>query len=219
MKKTPLVFVYDYDNNIITDKVKPGSEWVLNSEGIATIKIDGSACLYKDGKLWKRFDRRLKPKFANKFKPGDNPDLSYFREEPEGFVPCEEKPDPNTFHWPGWVPVSEDNPADKYHIEALLHLKCKLIEGKTYELVGPTLHDNPYKLENHELWEHGKLVVDIVPDFESIKKYLEDNYIEGLVFHHKEDGRVAKIRRKDFNLFWIKDDVRKNYKPKKKFKI
>ena len=83
MKKTPLVFVYDYDNDIITDKVKPGSEWVLNGEGIATIKIDGSACLYKDGKLWKRFDRRLKPKFANKFKPGDNPDISYFREDPE----------------------------------------------------------------------------------------------------------------------------------------
>lgn len=29
MKKTPLVFVYDYDNDIITDKVKPSSEWAL----------------------------------------------------------------------------------------------------------------------------------------------------------------------------------------------
>lgn len=219
MKKTPLVFNYDYENEIITNVVKPGSEWVFNGEGVATIKIDGSACLYKKGQLWKRFDRKLKPKFVNKFKPGDNPDLSFFRAEPVGFMPCEEKPDPNTFHWPGWIPVSAENPADKYHLEAFLAVKAELIENQTYELVGPTLNDNPYNLIKHELWEHGKLVVDIVPSFENIKKFLEDNYIEGLVFHHKEDGRVAKIRRKDFNLFWIKDDVRKNYKSKRKLKV
>lgn len=220
MKKTPLVFVYDYENDKITDKVKPGSEWVLNGEGVATIKIDGTACLYKEGKLWKRFDRKLKPKFSNKFKEGDKPDLAYFREAPEGFIPCEEKPDPVTFHWPGWVPINENNSSDKYHLEAFDANKNKLIEGKTYELVGPSFSDNPYKLEKHELWEHGKLTADIgKPTFENIKKFLENNEIEGLVFHHKKDGRVAKIRRKDFNLFWIKEDLRKTFKkPSKKMK-
>lgn len=214
MKKTPLVFVYDYEKDVITDKVKPGSEWVLEGKGVATIKVDGTACLFKDGKLWKRFDRKLKKNVS--VKEGSEISLDLFRDAPEGFEPCEPNPDPVTFHWPGWVPVSEDKPEDKYHVEALKG--AVLEEGKTYELVGPKFSDNPYELEKHELWKHGDLVVDLgVPTFEKIKDYLENNYVEGLVFHNKEDGRVAKIRRKDFDLFWIKEDLRKsNPAPKRR---
>lgn len=206
MKKTPLVFVYDYENDVVTDKVKPGSEWVLEGKGVATIKVDGTACLFKEGKLWKRFDRKLKK--GVEAKAGDEVSIDSFRDAPEGFVPCEPNPDPVTFHWPGWVPVSADKPEDKYHVEALEGVVLE--EGKTYELVGPKFSDNPYNLEKHELWKHGDLVVDLgVPTFDKIKIFLEDNYVEGLVFHNKEDGRVAKIRRKDFGLFWIKEDMRK----------
>ena len=207
MKKTPLVFVYDYENDVVTDKVKPGSEWVLEGKGVATIKVDGTACLFKEGKLWKRFDRKLKK--GVEAKAGDEVSMDSFRDAPEGFVPCEPNPDPVTFHWPGWVPVSADKPEDKYHVEALEGVVLE--EGKTYELVGPKFSDNPYNLEKHELWKHGDLVVDLgVPTFDKIKSFLEENYVEGLVFHNKEDGRVAKIRRKDFGLFWIKEDMRKN---------
>lgn len=207
MKKTPLVFVYDYENDVVTDKVKPGSEWVLEGKGVATIKVDGTACLFKDGKLWKRFDRKLKK--GVEAKAGDEVSIDSFRDAPEGFVPCEPNPDPVTFHWPGWVPVSADKPEDKYHIEALKD--AVLEEGKTYELVGPKFSDNPYNLEKHELWKHGDLVVDLgIPTFDKIKNFLEENNVEGLVFHNKEDGRLAKIRRKDFGLFWIKEDMRRN---------
>lgn len=206
MKKTPLVFVFDYENDVVTDKVKPGSEWVLEGKGVATVKVDGTACLFKEGKLWKRFDRKLKK--GVEAKAGDNVSLDLFRDAPEGFVPCEPNPDPVTFHWPGWVPVSADKPEDKYHVEALEGVVLE--EGKTYELVGPKFSDNPYNLEKHELWKHGDLVVSLgVPTFDKIKNFLEENYVEGLVFHNKEDGRVAKIRRKDFGLFWIKEDMRK----------
>lgn len=216
MKKTPLVFVYDYENDVITDKVKPGSEWVLEGKGIATIKVDGTACLFKEGKLWKRFDRKLKK--GVEAKAGDEVSMDSFRDAPEGFVPCEPNPDPVTFHWPGWVPVSADKPEDKYHVEALEGVVLE--EGKTYELVGPKFSDNPYNLEKHELWKHGDLVVDLgVPTFDKIKSFLKDFYVEGLVFHNKEDGRVAKIRRKDFGLFWIKEDMRKTKSVNKRRKF
>lgn len=141
----------------------------------------------------KRFDRKLKK--GVEAKAGDEVSMDSFRDAPEGFVPCEPNPDPVTFHWPGWVPVSADKPEDKYHVEALEGVVLE--EGKTYELVGPKFSDNPYNLEKHELWKHGDLVVDLgVPTFDKIKSFLEDFYVEGLVFHNKEDGRVAKSEEK-----------------------
>lgn len=38
-------------------------------------------------------------------------------------------------------------------------------------------------------------------DFEGIKGFLAENVIEGLVWHHP-DGRMAKIKRRDFGLKW-----------------
>jgi hypothetical protein len=35
--------------------------------------------------------------------------------------------------------------------------------------------------------------------FEALKKYLELNDMEGIVFHHP-DGRMAKIRKTDFGI-------------------
>lgn len=198
MKKTPLVFVYNYENEVITRDVKAGSEWVFDGEAVATIKFDGTACLFKDGKLWKRYDRKLSKNGLRLVSKGHKPTLDMFKEAPEGFVPCESEPDVKTGHWPGWVPVSEDKPEDKWHIEALKHLVKDLEEGKTYELVGPAFAKNVYNLEHHELWEHGSEVAKLDEvTFDSILAYFKAHSIEGFVFHHP-DGRVAKIRRKDF---------------------
>ena len=76
-----------------------------------------------------------------------------------------------------------------------------MINGKTYELVGPKLSGNPYNLEKHELWEHGNTVIE-VPDrtYEGMKALMESmENEEGVVFHHP-DGRMCKVRRKDYNL-------------------
>lgn len=212
MKKTPVVFVVDHEQDMATNQVRSGSEWVLDGEGIATIKFDGQACLWQDGRLWKRFDRKLNK--AAQWKKNAGKDLGPIREElfrnpPDGFVPCEPTPDPVTFHWPGWVPVSDTDPADKWHREALDNLEEPMQEGQTYELVGPTLALNIYGLDRHRLWRHGRDVANLPNrSFEAIQDFLAGHEIEGLVFHHP-DGRKAKIRRKDFQLFWVQEDTRR----------
>lgn len=216
MKKTPVVFVVDRESGLAQPEVKAGQEWVLQGEGVATVKFDGQACLWRDGKLWKRYDRKLNKQAQRKKDRGDAlGELSedHFKVPPAGFEPCEASFDPVSHHWPGWVPVSAEDPADKWLRQAMEDTDpSSLVENATYELVGPSLSDNPYKLDRHALWRHGSEVLD-VPDrsFDAIRALLDAHYIEGLVFHHP-DGRVAKIRRKDFKMFWVKDDVRDTWK-------
>ena len=40
----------------VLPKVHPGMEWVLEGEGIATVKYDGSCCAIIDGECYKRYD-------------------------------------------------------------------------------------------------------------------------------------------------------------------
>lgn len=85
MKKIPTLFEREYKDHKVVKvlpKVHPGMEWVLEGEGIATVKYDGSCCAVIDGKFYKRYD----------CKKGKVP--------PEGFIPCCE-PDKITGHWPG----------------------------------------------------------------------------------------------------------------------
>ena len=161
--------------------------------------------------LWKRYDRKLNKKAQWKLDQGadlDPNDLSIFKTPPEGFVPCEANPDTVSFHWPGWVPVSANDPQDQWHYEALAHLDQEMEEGATYELVGPSFARNIYELSHHQLWKHGKEVVHL-PDrsMEALGQFLSQHNIEGIVFHHP-DGKMAKIRRKDFKLFWVQEDLR-----------
>lgn len=76
----------------------------------------------------------------------------------------------------------------------------------TYELIGPKVQDNPYGLHHHELHRHGASTcpIDDLPGprtFEKIKTYLQRVTIEGIVFHHP-DGRMAKVKRRDFGAAW-----------------
>jgi hypothetical protein len=218
MKKIKTLFKIDRETNLATTLPNEDTDWVFNGEGKATIKFDGTACMVKDGVLYKRYDRKLQGKYAqqarqlnDQFQPMDY----MFNTLPENAIPCEEKPDPKTFHFPHWVPVSKDNPADKFHVEAFAH--TNLPDG-TYELVGPKINGNPYQLTTWELWKHGANVVDVKDrSYEAIQAFLKDLNGEGLVFHH-DDGRMVKIRRKDFGYFWNKEDVRDN-KPKQTVKL
>lgn len=179
MKKMKTVFVVDRTCNRATNEVMPGNEWVVNGEGVATIKHDGTSCMVRDGKLYKRFD------------------LKAGRNMPEGFEPCEAAPDANTGHWPGWVPVN-DAPENRWHNEAFANGE---FEDGTYELVGPKVNGNKYSLTSHALWKHGCEVVDAPRTFEELRDWLEGRNIEGLVFH-RGNGEMAKLRRKDFGFKW-----------------
>lgn len=178
MKKIRTVFLIDRDLRRATDVVQ--EKWVLEGEGTATIKFDGTSSMIKDGLLYKRFDA----------KHGKTP--------PEGFIPAEPSPDVHTGHWPGWVRVSDTDPADKWHREAFARSE---FEDGTYELIGPKVQKNKYGLDSHELVLHGSVTVEVERTHEGLLKWLEENNHEGLVFHHP-DGRMAKLRRKDFGIKW-----------------
>ena len=52
MKKIPTLFERVFENHKkvgILPNVTPGMEWVLEGEGVATEKIDGSCCAIIDG--------------------------------------------------------------------------------------------------------------------------------------------------------------------------
>lgn len=182
MKKIASVFKRDYKGNRqVYDEVVEGSEWVINGEGVATEKLDGTSCMIRDGKLFKRYDA----------KKGRTP--------PAGFEPTEETQNEHTGHWPGWVPVNDD-PGDKWH-RAALEADPDLVDG-TYELIGPKVQGNPHEVGIHQLIAHGAYKPEDVPcDFDGIREFLTKHVMEGIVWHHP-DGRMAKIKRRDFGLQW-----------------
>ena len=183
MRKIPTLFERQYENHKvvgITPKVTEGCEWVLSGEGVATVKIDGSCCAIINGEFYKRYDA----------KRGKKP--------PEGAIPCCE-PDLITGHHPHWVKVDENNPADKWFAAAYKKLNNK--QDGTYEAIGEHFQGNPYSLIGDILVPHGQAVVEVDRTFEGLKKYLEENYIEGLVFWLDGEPK-CKIKRSDFGFKW-----------------
>ena len=186
MKKIPSLFVRDFTSEpkLVTRTVTPGCEWVTNGEGITTEKLDGTACMVRDGVLWKRYDA----------KHGKSP--------PPGFEPAQE-PDTKTGHWPGWVKVGAE-PDSRWHVEAFAQDLLHPPSDGTYELIGPRINGNPYGAEQHTLVRHGALNYGSAPDlrnYDEIRAWLAVQPTEGLVWHHP-DGRMAKIKRSDFGFAW-----------------
>ena len=177
MKKIPTMFIRDESKpgHPVQDQIKPECEWVLRGEGLATIKIDGTNVKVENGLLFKR----QKPKGR------DYDEASY--------VPCE-------------LP----NPADQWAFEAF-HAGHQ--GDGIYELVGPKVQGNPQHHPTHILIrvvppDRHRLTIDSVRSaayyglsFDGIRRWLMDHPVEGLVFHHP-DGRMAKIKRRDYGLPW-----------------
>lgn len=185
MNKIPTVFERDWDGDRsrVLPQVVPGCEWVAEGEGVATRKYDGTCCLVRDGKLYRRHEvREGKP-------------------TPDGFEQVEH--DEATGKLIGWVPVGDD-PADKWHREAIPS-PATLPDG-TYELCGPKVQRNPEGYEHHLLIPHdhdhpqGALVLPEAPrTFDDLAHFLAVAGIEGIVWHHP-DGRMAKVKARDFGL-------------------
>lgn len=192
MKKIPTLFERTFENHKvvgITDKVTPGMEWVLEGEGVATIKWDGSCCAIIDGKFYKRYDA----------KKG--------RKAPANAIPCC-PPDPVTGHHPHWVPVDKNNPADQWFVSAYENYhfwdnqnESDPIDG-TYEAIGPHFQGNPYFLKRDIIRPHGDdIIVFLNRSFDGIKEFLRENEIEGVVFW-KNGQPQCKIKRSDFGFEW-----------------
>lgn len=182
MKKIKSLFERNYDGDRqVRNEVVEGSEWVINGEGIATQKYDGTCCMIKNGIFYKRYTWKL----------GKNP--TKIKLKPKDFIPATEL-DPITGKQEGWVPVT---PEDKFHNEAFSDRMC---DG-TYELIGPKVQGNPENTSAHFLVMHNIAIPlpDCPRDFDGIKEFLKDKDIEGIVWHHP-DGRMVKIKKKDFGM-------------------
>ena len=183
MKKVPTLFERDWngDRSRVTPQVHASCEWVIAGEGKATRKMDGTSCLIRDGKLYRR--RELK-------KGEPQPPLFELADHDE-----------ETGKTVGWMPVEPSSPSDKYHAEAFGDGAG--LEDGTYELVGPKVQGNLEKYDMHTLVPHDWFGLifdgDVPRTFDGLKDWLNGRDIEGLVFHH-DDGRMAKIKLRDFGL-------------------
>lgn len=176
MKKIISLFQRNYDGDrLVRDEIVPGAEWVQAGEGVATQKHDGTCCMIRDGRLFKRHE----------VKPGGKP--------PAAFEPANDI-DANTGKQQGWLPVG-DGPEDARHREAF---KGDEPDG-TYELCGPKVQGNPEGLESHVLIPHGSVVVLAPRTYSELRDWLAKANIEGIVWHHS-DGRMVKIKAKDFGI-------------------
>lgn len=178
MKKIPSLFLRDKSNpKVVTRDVDPECKWVTSGEGIATMKWDGSACMIWRGRLYRRHEHKSDKGAA-----------------PTGWVHCSLDWTQRSGH--GWVPVG-DSPSDRYHVEAFDY---GLPDG-TYELVGPQVQGNPYGLDKHRLYPHGRAYLDAPRTYDDLAEWLVGLDGEGIVWHH-DDGRMAKAKRRDFGLYW-----------------
>ncbi len=185
MKKIPTLFKRDFTNNgMIIPEYSDGTEWVINGEGVATRKYDGTSVLIRDGRMYKRYELR-----PGKVAPADYEEVD--RDEITG-------------KGVGWVQVG-NGAEDKWFREAIEKHganpdKVSLLDG-TYELLGPKVQGNPEHWKRHLLKKHSLATTyDNVPvEFEALKQWLEEKDIEGLVWHHP-DGRMVKIKKKDYRL-------------------
>jgi len=189
MKKITTLYKKDpNDLGRVINEIDPVNEWVIKGEGIPTRKFDGTATAIINGEIYKRYDVKKGKKV------------------PENAIPCQQ-PDEVTGHWPHWVKCDRDNPSDIWHFVGFDKLTDEmppeLLDG-TYELCGEKIQGNPEKIQGIELIPHGDEVLHDCIDFsfEGLKNYLSnpDLDIEGIVFHHKYDDRMCKIRKSDFGI-------------------
>lgn len=197
MKKIISLFQRNYDGDrLVRDEVVPGAEWVMNGEGWATRKYDGTCGMVRDGKCFKRYDHKPDnwQAIQRAKKKGQEVPAPIWSSAPTGFEAAQE-PDPITFHQPGWLPIG-DGPEDTWWREAF---HGDEING-TYELCGPKIQGNPEGFEAHRLVSHDLAEkLDAPRTFAEIRGWLRDRDIEGIVWHHP-DGRMVKIKKKDFGF-------------------
>lgn len=181
MKKIATIFDRDWngDRSRVLDNPTPGCEWVFDGEGIPTRKYDGT-CVMFDGTSW--WARR---------------EVKAGKQAPANFRPVSH--DHITLAAVGWEPI-EQSPFAKFFSQAVAS-SDEWIPG-TYELCGPKVQGNPEGYNEHVLIEHASADrIEFSPrTFAGIRDALTAFDIEGIVFHHEDGRRMAKIKSRDFGI-------------------
>ncbi|SDT57147.1 hypothetical protein SAMN04489716_4584 [Actinoplanes derwentensis] len=176
MQKIPTLFQRDPDDRKrVLPEANPVCQWVLDGEGVATRKYDGTCVLLDDdGAWWARREVR----------PG--------RTRPPGYRPV--MTDDNTGKTVGWEPITQSSYA-RYHAEAI----GGRFQPGTYELIGEKINGNPEGVRGHQLVRHADADrLDVPRDLDGLRTWLLAHpRFEGIVWHHA-DGRRAKIKYRDF---------------------
>lgn len=182
--KIPTVFIRDFDGTLgkpgkfVTTEINPSCAWVAEGLGKATRKLDGTCCLISnEGIFYKR--REIKKSCKEK----NTHDVNKC-----DFILVEK--DEITGNELGWIPVSINNPSDKWHVDAInnqvFNLSIEELENRqiptnyiptpknilkmfnpgTYELLGPKVQGNKEKditssyFNRHVLIQHGSVEID-----------------------------------------------------------
>jgi hypothetical protein len=182
MEKIPTLFLRDPQNmKQVTREVNPEAAWVLEGHGVATTKTDGTniRVTVKDG-VCTLIEKRRNPSREEKTAGAE----------------------------PRYVEARRDDPADKHIIMAV---DCTRFgdwpDGEwSCEALGPKIQGGvessvpclyPFSISPKCIYHSSGL-----RDFDAICRYLEQNAIEGIVWHDRANNRFAKIKRKDFGLSW-----------------
>lgn len=182
MNKIPTVYVRDETTHKVTDQITPGCEWVITDAPRVrtTRKFDG-ACMMFDGRDW----------WARREVKDGKPD-------PYGFTLV--VVDGAAGKRIGWIPITESDRQTQWH-EAVI--RDQHFTAGTYELIGPAVNGNPEMEAAHRLVRHGSETIwtPSPAEFNRLRAQILDYYDcyhhEGVVWHHP-DGRMAKIKAKDF---------------------
>ena len=190
----PVVFHLD-DKGHAYNTFANGMNWVVNGDGIATILYDGRPAFIEAQRVFRRFD----------LKKGD-PQPSGFKLFMVSAAEHSRYLDGSYDVKRGWLRVlfgSEPMEQDIPYLEA----HAAWTKGQTgmndglYECIETP---DGFRFVSHTGDE--SILDGVKRTFEGMFDFLRECKppIKGIVFHHP-DGRMAKIRRKDFGLKWPSD--------------
>lgn len=191
MQKIPSLYIRDVGKNLryVSRAVNPAAAWVIEEPENATptLKWDGTCTMLDPaGQWWSRHQLR----------PG--------KTAPEVYVPVET--DPITGKTQGWVPAERGNFRRQISeaLDRAEQMGWEDFKPGTYELIGPTVQSNPHDWPYCTLIAHGTTPLQDVPTaFDALHAYCADmasiRYFEGVVWHHADGVRMAKIKTHDFD--------------------
>lgn len=177
MQKIPTLFVRD-EAGLVTPEITPGTEWVVAGEGVPTRKMDGAHVrVTVQGGLRVKLERRRNPSKAERAAGAE----------------------------PGYVDLVEGDPADKHLLAAVDATDFTGWPDGAWpcEAVGPKIRDGADDLPAglYAFTRAPEPLPDGPRTFDALRAYLEHARFEGIVWHHP-DGRMAKLKRRDFGFRW-----------------
>lgn len=179
MDKIPTLFHRNpADMSKVLPDVNPEAAWVLAGEGVPTRKVDGTniRVTLRDGKVV-GVEKRRNPTREEKAQGAE----------------------------PGYVPASEADPSDKHIFAAVKGADLTGLPDGAHscEAIGPKIQGGAEsQVPTVYFFRNGpQRLSDFTRTYEGIRDFLAANVLEGVVWHHP-DGRMAKIKRRDFGLRW-----------------